>query len=418
MGRRLHEPVGLSWRRAGPILSTRAAAGLAAAALVWPLAGAAAAAPGSLARRLDAALATPAATSAALALDLASGEVLYARNPALPLAPASTEKLVLTYGALAQLGPAFRIRTDLLGEGRRSGPVWNGDLVLVGRGDPTLTRGSLRALAAQVRAAGIHRVTGGVAGDESYFDRVRTARGWKATYFLEESAPLGALAVDGGAYRGRVTRAPALVAAAVLEQELHAVGVRVARGPTVRPARLAAQLVASVRSAPLARIVRRMDLESDNFTAELLLKQLGAMELGTGTTAAGASVLRAVLARAGVPLAGVRLVDGSGLSQLDRLTPQALVAVLRLVWEDPELRTAVFRALPVAGRSGTLEHRMRGPPARDNVVAKTGTTRAASALAGYVSGRVAFAVLQNGRPVPTAAARRAQDRFASVLAAQ
>jgi serine-type D-Ala-D-Ala carboxypeptidase/endopeptidase (penicillin-binding protein 4) len=70
----------------------------------------------------------------------------------------------------------------------------------------------------------------------------------------------------------------------------------------------------------------------------------------------------------------------------------------------------------VAGVSGTLSDRMRRPPARGNVVAKTGTTSLASALSGFVRRRYIFSVLQNGSPVSPYWARRAQDRFATVLA--
>jgi D-alanyl-D-alanine carboxypeptidase/D-alanyl-D-alanine-endopeptidase (penicillin-binding protein 4) len=75
-------------------------------------------------------------------------------------------------------------------------------------------------------------------------------------------------------------------------------------------------------------------------------------------------------------------------------------------------------ALPVAGVSGTLHDRMRRAPARGNVVAKTGTTSIASALSGFVRGRYVFAVVHNGHPVSSWWARVAQDRFATVLAAQ
>ena len=77
-----------------------------------------------------------------------------------------------------------------------------------------------------------------------------------------------------------------------------------------------------------------------------------------------------------------------------------------------------FASLPIAGINGTLSDRMRRPPARGNVVAKTGTTQTASALSGYVKRRFVFSVLQNGNPISTLWARRAQDRFATVLAAQ
>jgi D-alanyl-D-alanine carboxypeptidase/D-alanyl-D-alanine-endopeptidase (penicillin-binding protein 4) len=161
-----------------------------------------------------------------------------------------------------------------------------------------------------------------------------------------------------------------------------------------------------------------MNHVSDNFTAELLLKQLGTAQADVGTSARGAAIVRSALAQVGVPVAGVRLVDGSGLSSLDRLTTSALAGILRAAWSDPEVRPAFVAALPMAGISGTLHDRMRRPPARGNVQAKTGTTDIASALSGYVRHRYVFSVLQNGRPVSTYWARRAQDRFATALASQ
>ena len=159
-----------------------------------------------------------------------------------------------------------------------------------------------------------------------------------------------------------------------------------------------------------------MDRQSDNFTAEMLLKELGAVQMNVGTSAAGSAVVMKLLGDASIPLAGVRIVDGSGLSQLDRLTANALVALLQAMWSDPTLRPSLVASLPVAGISGTLEKRMRQGPARGAVLAKTGTTQVASALSGYVRDRYAFAVLQNGHPLSYWWARVAQDRFATVLA--
>jgi D-alanyl-D-alanine carboxypeptidase/D-alanyl-D-alanine-endopeptidase (penicillin-binding protein 4) len=161
-----------------------------------------------------------------------------------------------------------------------------------------------------------------------------------------------------------------------------------------------------------------MNRESDNFTAELLLKQLGAVDEGIGTSAAGAISVRRALRGASVPLAGVRIVDGSGLSARNRLTAAALIGMLVAAWREPTIRTAFLQSLAVAGVNGTLEDRMESPPARRVVRAKTGTTSEASALSGYVGSRFAFAVLQNGRPVSHFWARRAQDRFAAALAAR
>ena len=371
-----------------------------------------------LTTRLAQALAVPGypkSTSAAVAVDLATGKPLFMRNPDLSLAPASNEKLPVTFAALRELGTSYRFRTEVLGRGRQIGATWQGDIFLKGFGDPTLTAGGINRLAAQIGRLGITRISGRVLGDESWFDARRTAPGWKPDFYISESPPLSALVVDRALYDGRIAVRPALAAAGQLRRALRRHGIASGRVGLGR-APVGSTALAQVESAPLPAILQEMDRESDNFTAELMLKELGA-EIGRGgTTAAGAAVVRGTLAAAGVPLAGVSIVDGSGLSLDDRLTAQALGAILVSAWRDPALHHPFWAALSVAGVNGTLEHRMELRPARGAVHAKTGTTDEASALSGYAGSRYAFSVLQNGQPIATRPAQRAQDRFASALA--
>ena len=374
-----------------------------------------------MAKRLAVALAVPHVSrtrTAALVFDLQTGTTVFSRHGTLSLAPASNEKLAVTYAALVGLGPEFRIETDVVGRGEQDGNIWRGSLLLVGHGDPTLSSRGLAALARQVRAAGIVRVTGAVFGDESFFDARRTAPGWKSWFYVNESPPLSALTVDRAVYRGRTSRKPVLSAALAFRDALRTAGVTVVGGAGIGVNRGDELPLASIESAPLASILRSMDRASDNFTAELLLKQLGTLVVTPGTTAAGAAYVRSTLADAGVPLAGVRIADGSGLSLLDRVTAREIAAILQAAWNDPDMRPSFVAALPVAGVNGTLSKRMRRPPARGHVLAKTGTTANASALSGYVRGRYVFSVLQNGNPVSALWSRRAQDRFATVLAVQ
>ena len=373
-----------------------------------------------LAQRLARALVVPQVSQArtgAVAIDLETGETIFSEHGNLPLVPASNEKLAVAYAALVTLGPTFRFETDVLGRGEQDGTIWRGSLVLVGNGDPTLSSADLATLARQVRAAGIRRVTRGVFGDESFFDARRTGAGWKSWFYINECPPLSALTVERGRYYGRTSRDPAAAAALLFRKALRRAGVAVG-GAGIGKQRAGDVPLAVSESAPLSEIVAWMGRVSDNFTAELLLKQLGTSDGAAGTSARGAAVVRIALAEAGVPLAGLRVVDGSGLSSLDRLTARSLAALLRAAWADPVVRPYLLAALPVAGISGTLSDRMRRPPARGNVQAKTGTTSLASALSGYVKRRYVFSVLQNGRPVSTYWARRAQDRFATALAAQ
>jgi serine-type D-Ala-D-Ala carboxypeptidase/endopeptidase (penicillin-binding protein 4) len=366
---------------------------------------------------LERALATPgvdASLTSALAIDLESGRVVYEANSGRALAPASAEKLAVSFAALRVLGPGYRFRTEVAGAGELVGRVWRGDLFLVGYGDPTLALADLDALARDVRAWGITRVTGRVVADETHFDANRTAPGWKPSFLGLESPPLSALSVEEVEIRpanGSAASAPRTFATALGRRGI-AVGGPLAAGR--RPAEILP--LAQDLSVPLSEIVRHMNRESDNFVSEMLLKELGASVARSGSTAAGGTVVRQALFEAGVPVSGVRIVDGSGLSRLDRLTAKSLVAILRAGAADPEIRDAFVTSLAVAGVSGTLKRRLDRRPTRGRVIAKTGTTSRASALAGFVRRRYVFAILQNGSPVPYWSARQAQDRFVTVLA--
>ena len=366
----------------------------------------------ALVPQLDHALRVPhvaLSRTAAVAIDLSTGETLYSRNATLPLLPASNEKLAVTYAALTALGPEFRIETDVLQDD-------TGNLILKGYGDPTLSTAQLDVLARQVRAAGITRVTGGVLADESWFDTRRTADGWKAAFYIVECPPLSALIVDRGRLGRYTSRDPALAAAQLFRAALVRNGVHVARGASHGSAPATAQVVASVDSPKLLTIVHSMDVNSDNFYAEMLLKELGAVQADRGSSSAGAGVVMGLLAQAGVPLDGVRIVDGSGLSLSDRLTTGTLASLLSTMWGDLDLRLELVSSLPVAGRTGTLHDRMTRTAARGVVHAKTGTTSNASALSGFAGDRYVFSILQNGYPVSYTWARIAQDRFATALA--
>jgi len=352
--------------------------------------------------------------SGAVAVDLENGHVVFARNPALPLAPASNEKLPLTFAALEELGPAYRFHTDVVGDGSLTAGVWHGDLVLKGFGDPTLTTDKLALLVHRVLALGIHAVDGRIIGDETWFDTKRTAPGWKSSFYVLECPPLSALTVDRDWYDNHYAAKPALAAAGTFKRLLREHGVSSGRA-VVGKAPAGATVLATVRSRTLLYVLREMDHQSDNFIAEVLLKELGAEKGTGGTSDAGATVVRRDLTAAGIPLTGVVLRDGSGLSLDDRITAAALAALLVHVWSDETLRGELWGLLPVAGVNGTLVTRMRDTVAQGQVRAKTGTTDEASALSGYAGGRYAFAVIQNGAPVSDYAAREAQDRFATAL---
>jgi D-alanyl-D-alanine carboxypeptidase/D-alanyl-D-alanine-endopeptidase (penicillin-binding protein 4) len=223
---------------------------------------------------------------------------------------------------------------------------------------------------------------------------------------------LSAVAVARGFARDG---APAREAARRLAKALRGIGVGVVGRSRAGVAPPEAQEIAGVNSPPIRELIRRTNVPSDNFGAEMLLKGLGARFGGAGTTPAGSAVVRAQLATFGVH---PRIADGSGLSRANRTTPRQIVLLLEEMHSDV-VHGPVFEAsLPVAGRTGTLRRRMRGTAAQDRCRAKTGTLRAVSALAGICqtsSGRtLAFAFLMSTRNI--ARAHRLQDRMTAAIA--
>lgn len=403
-----------------PVLSLRRAPALLAA--------------GRAERRLEEALGAVAADSPATScLVVAEGpRRLFATNPELPLVPASTMKLVTATAALERLGPDTTLQTAVVADGAPDDGVVE-DLWLVGGGDPVLGTAEwaasfrhqpalftpLEALADDVVAAGVRTVRGRLLGDESRYDTVRRGPDWPASSTTAGNVgSLSALLVNDGYDRGPAGRSPfpdpAAGAAAVLADLLRQRGVAVGEtGAGTAPE--GADEVASVRSAPLGDVVASMVSESDNASAELLTKELGLQEAGEGSTAAGAGVLRDVLADAGLPLEGVALVDGSGLSRSDRLTCGLLTALLG----EAGTGSALDRSLAVAGRTGSLIERFLGTPLVGRLRGKTGSLNGVETLAGVVetdSGRaLSFAYLLNGPGTTDDAAARLQDRLGELL---
>ncbi|HEX5583565.1 D-alanyl-D-alanine carboxypeptidase/D-alanyl-D-alanine-endopeptidase [Gaiella sp.] len=397
------------------MLRTRLTLLLALCVLLLPTGSTAApASGGDLAARLTKTLRSPYLSlgrTAAIAMDASTGVVLYAHNATRPIVPASNEKLPVAWTALTLLGPSYRFRTEVLGAGVRTGTTWRGDLYLEGAGDPTLTAADLGRLARSIRVAGITRITGRIRGDESAYDGRRAAPGWKRYFVGIESPPLSALIVDRA--KGWPALSPPLLAARTLREALLARGVKVAGRPGLGIAPGTAVPIAAHHSAQLATIVQEMNRTSDNFVAEMLLKELGTLEGGIGTTAGGARVVLDEMRAAGIPVAGVRLADGSGLSSLDRVTASALAGVIRAGMHDARISKAFVASFAVAGRNGTLRTRL---PALAGIVrGKTGTTDLACSLSGVIGENVVFSVLQNGDPVSFWSARAAQDRFVTAL---
>ena len=190
---------------------------------------------------------------------------------------------------------------------------------------------------------------------------------------------------------------PPAYAAAAAGRALRAAGIRVLAPLTAVPPGLAGteRVLWSHDSVPLRDLLADMWLPSDNLLAEELLRALGATPPAVqGSSADGIAFEKTWLTGLGGDTGAPALSDGSGLSVYDRVTPRALVVVLKHDWDGPH-RNVVLDALPIAGVRGTLKSSFAGTPAEKHVFAKTGSVSHVSALAGYISnakhGAVIFA---------------------------
>jgi len=384
--------------------------------------------PAALGAALAPLLAAPALGSglSAEVVDVATGATLLDTDADDPGTPASTAKLLTGLAVLTTLGPGATIETRVVA-GAEPGQV-----VLVGGGDPTLSTTApsqsypgaptVADLAAQVQATGT-AVTS-VVVDGSLFTGPLTAPAWGAedapsTY----AAPVTAAAVDGARVSpGRSQRSgqPGTDAGTALAAALGVPGAPVALGTA--PA--GAQVLGTVRSAPVERLVEQALTASDNLLAEDLARQVALATGREASFAGSAEAVAAAVAAAGFATTGLTLSDGSGLSGTDAVPARLLIDVLEAAADGsrPELGS-LLSGLPVAGWTGTLADRGDADPATapGTVRAKTGTLATTSALAGLVvtaDGRLlAFALLADGTPGNVSASEAALDAVAARMAA-
>jgi serine-type D-Ala-D-Ala carboxypeptidase/endopeptidase (penicillin-binding protein 4) len=323
-----------------------------------------------------------------------AGSFLYQRADTKPRIPASNEKLLLSMALLDSLGPGGRIETHAATASLQQGVV-QGNLWILGRGDPEITAARMGALARDLVAAGVEKVRGRVMGSTGYFAHDWWARGWKRQQSRLYVAPPTALTFQGNVVNGRFTREPEAFAARSLTKQLEKRGVAVVgRAGSGEPPEGLAD-IAVIQSRPLRSILAAMDRPSDNFYAEVLGKLLGANSAGPpGTIAKGAAAVRDWVAEQGVHFS---LYDGSGLSYANRVTARGIV---QLLWvADAATWGPVLREALASGGQGTLEDRLHGVKVR----AKTGSLDGVSALSGWVwldreGGWTEFSILSRGMP--------------------
>lgn len=353
-------------------------------------------------------------------LDAETGDTVREADARKSFTPASVMKLFTSFAALDRLGPAYATRTRL------HRPASGGGLVAVGGGDPLLEAAGLDALALAARRAGASaqpgplRLAPGRFAPDPPEAGLPYPPGWAVDDLgTDYAAPTGSWILHRNATADEhAVTAPRALAGKALLSALGRAGLKGLSGPLEIGEAALGPEVAGLDSPPLAEWVRVMNLESDNLVAETVLLHLGGPGRVSAARERGLARMRDSLSAAGVPLAGCRFADGSGLSRYALATPEALARVLVAARRNPAVGAPLLASLPQAGLSGTLGSRLSGPGPRGRVRAKTGTMGGVSCLAGYVEqpdGRTqAFALMLN-HPASTTAARAYLDAVVQEL---
>jgi serine-type D-Ala-D-Ala carboxypeptidase/endopeptidase (penicillin-binding protein 4) len=344
----------------------------------------------------------------ALIVDPLSHDTLYSRNAGKLFMPASNQKLLTGATALTQLGPDFRFVTRFATNGPTRDSTLDGDLIVIGRGDPTFSdsmragdyRNAFRDMADSLVKHGIRRIHGSLRRGGDAFPDSTYGYGWQIDdlstpsgavideLFLNEGLlPGKRVRANGDSVAGMVViRDPAAaflgaLSAALAERRIILDGSVDSRVPLPDTGLLP---IFALRSAPLSAILARMAKPSQNQIAEILFKTLALEKTGVGTADSGRRVVERQLTAWGALPDGFAVRDGSGMSRHDYVTPETIVRILDAMRTGPNF-SVWYDALPIAGVDGTIGGRMKGTPAQTNVHAKTGTLDKTRSLSGYVT---------------------------------
>ncbi len=357
---------------------------------------------------------------AVLIVNPKTADTLFSRNAGKLLLPASNMKIVTSAVALKQLGSSYTYLTTFAARGSVRDSVLDGDLIVIGRGDPSISdtlRGSainvMYGFADSLRRHGIKRITGNlVSGGNAFPDSIYgESWGWDdlgeyygagtdELFFNEGMAPTfpkpggGLDSLFSGPSHDPDRSYLNALSLGLARRGMNVGGVAPKSLDPLPPI----DTLFVFRSLPLRDILPAFMKPSQNQIGELLMKTIGLERTGSGTADSALRVYRDQLLAWGAEADGFVLRDGSGLSPHDLLTPETIVRVLAVMEKDSEF-PLYYSAMPIAGVDGTIRNRMKGTPAQGNVHAKTGTLQHAISLSGYVTTadgeRLIFSILCN-----------------------
>lgn len=424
---------------------------------------------------------------------LVTGEYFYKKNENKLFMPASNQKLLTSAAGLLLLGPMYRFKTEVYSTGVIDGSILNGDLIIKGFGDPTISgrfnnddmTKIFRDWADTLLALGIDEINGNILGDDNAFDDKGLGEGWAWDYESDWfAAPSGALSFNDNCidivvkpgkkgeqavlgitpetkyaiilnkvltvgkdsntnvqiYRERGTNVisvfgsiregddslkvyatinnPTQYFVVTLKDILQKKGITVSGFASdiddlTDPSGYSkAKLLFTHHSVFLKDILKVLNKNSHNFYAEQLLKTIGFETKGYGTAARGIDAVKSILNKIGINTDNMEIVDGSGLSRLNLISPNQITVLLNYMYKS-EVFTYFYNSLPVGGIDGTMANRVRKTRAQNNVRAKTGYINGVRSISGYIftgdKEPVAFSIIANNFTVPVVLADNLQD---------
>ena len=318
--------------------------------------------------------------------DLTADSILYKVNERQAMRPASTMKLVTAITALDRLGGSYQFRTQLYYTGTIENHTLNGDLYCVGGFDPAFNNDDMRAFVESIQRMGVDTIRGRIVADKSMKDADLLGEGW---CWDDDNPKLSPLSY------GRDIE--------FLERFVHElIDCDVVLDVRMTESRLPDDAFPiCTRFHTMDQILQRMMKKSDNFYAEAMFYQLGAATGHRPSTAKhSAQVVKQLIQKVGNGKNPYRVADGSGLSLYNYVTPELEMRLLRYAYRNSNIYQHLLPSLPIAGVDGTLNTRMKGTFAEENVKAKTGTVTGVSALAGYCTSAnghlLCFSIINQG----------------------
>jgi len=426
---------------------------------------------------------------------LNTSEFIFLKNENINLIPASNLKLFTTAAALVNLSPEYRIKTSIYHTGTiTENGVLKGDLIIVGRGDPSICGryhdGNITFVfdtwADSLKKYGVTKIDGNIIGDDNYFDDIPMGQGWAWDYQsdwyaaqisalsfndncvdivispgdsvnhkakivkipdikfgeinnyitttngsnsnkisfirsrgINEITFQGQININDRAKRHWVTiENPTLYFVESFKQILEDHGIE-----TTGKAFDIDQLTAPIQlhdslfvfehySPPLLSIIKTINKSSQNLYAELILRILGAEFKGIGSAENGIKVIREFITSMGINPANFTMVDGSGLSRLNLVTPKDIVTLLKYMYSH-KYADSFISSLSISGVDGTLKNRLNHESSKGKVKGKTGYLGNVVSLSGYIERNdddvYIFCLINNNYSTPTAMSQELQE---------